>query len=67
MYIPLLFPYKLCYCFLFAFESYLLFFSLGYKTVDGLLQKMFEADLSKEDLDEEDESPNITNPVFGSV
>lgn len=35
--------------------------------MDGLLQKMFEADLSKEDLDEEDESPNITNPVFGSV
>ncbi|XP_031419480.1 two pore segment channel 3 [Clupea harengus] len=41
--------------------------SKRYKTVDGLLQKMFEADLSKEDLDEEDESPNITNPVFGSV
>ncbi|XP_063043101.1 two pore segment channel 3 [Engraulis encrasicolus] len=42
--------------------------SRRYKTVDGLLQRMFEADLSLEDIDEEDEeNPNFPNPVFGAV
>lgn len=41
---------------------------IGYKTVDGLLQRMFEADLSLDDIDEEEEeNPNFTNPLFGSV
>ncbi|XP_062392597.1 two pore segment channel 3 [Sardina pilchardus] len=41
--------------------------SKRYKTVDGLLQRMFEADLTLEDIDEEDENPTFPNPVFGSV
>uniref|UniRef100_A0AAY4ANT7 Ion transport domain-containing protein n=1 Tax=Denticeps clupeoides TaxID=299321 RepID=A0AAY4ANT7_9TELE len=42
-----------------------LFFS-GYKTVDGLLQRMFEADLSLEDADDMDD-PNFSNITFDSV
>ncbi|KAL2087299.1 hypothetical protein ACEWY4_018358 [Coilia grayii] len=41
--------------------------SRRYKTVDGLLQRMFEADLSLDDIDEDDENPTFSNPVFGSV
>ncbi|XP_056590898.1 two pore segment channel 3 [Triplophysa dalaica] len=38
------------------------------RTVDGLLQRMFETDLNSEDFDEEEE-PNInfSNPVFDSI
>ncbi|XP_076151868.1 two pore segment channel 3 isoform X2 [Alosa pseudoharengus] len=41
--------------------------SKRYKTVDGLLQRMFEADLTLDDIDEQDENPTFANPVFGSV
>ncbi|XP_030627734.1 two pore segment channel 3 [Chanos chanos] len=42
--------------------------SKRYKTIDGLLQRMFEGDLSLEDIDEEDpENMSFPNPAFGSV
>lgn len=46
--------------------------SKRYKTVDGLLQRMFEADLSLEDFaeDEDPDNPsnlNFSNPSFDSV
>uniref|UniRef100_A0AAY4ANS7 Ion transport domain-containing protein n=1 Tax=Denticeps clupeoides TaxID=299321 RepID=A0AAY4ANS7_9TELE len=40
--------------------------SKRYKTVDGLLQRMFEADLSLEDADDMDD-PNFSNITFDSV
>ncbi|XP_077059789.1 two pore calcium channel protein 1-like [Siphateles boraxobius] len=37
------------------------------RTVDGLLQRMFERDLRPEDFNEEEEPENFSNPVFDSV
>lgn len=44
----------------------------GYRTVDTLLQRMFEADLNLDDLAENDRieadsSGNFANPAFGAV
>lgn len=44
----------------------------GYRTVDALLQRMFEADLDPEDSAENDnaeaqQSGNLTNPSFSSA
>uniref|UniRef100_A0A3Q2E933 Two pore segment channel 3 n=1 Tax=Cyprinodon variegatus TaxID=28743 RepID=A0A3Q2E933_CYPVA len=47
------------------------FFFTGYRTVDALLQRMFEADLDPEDFAENDipEEPtgNFANPTFGAA
>lgn len=44
-------------------------FLSGYRTVDALLQRMFEADLDPEDFAEHEEaqSGNFSNPTFSSV
>lgn len=47
-------------------------FLSGYRTVDALLQRMFEADLNLDDLAENDKieadsSGNFANPAFDSV
>ena len=44
----------------------------GYRTVDSLLQRMFEADLDPEDFGGEDDPEessnfNFSNPVFSSI
>lgn len=47
------------------------FFFTGYRTVDALLQRMFEADLDPEDFAEtdipEDPTGNFANPTFGAA
>uniref|UniRef100_A0A9J7YJ90 Two pore segment channel 3 n=2 Tax=Cyprinus carpio TaxID=7962 RepID=A0A9J7YJ90_CYPCA len=50
-------------------KGLLLFYFPGSRTVDGLLQRMFETDLRHEDFNEEEEPENInfSNPVFDSV
>lgn len=47
-------------------------FLSGYRTVDALLQRMFEADLDPEDFAEHDDpeaqtNGNFANPTFSSV
>ncbi|XP_029904082.1 two pore segment channel 3 [Myripristis murdjan] len=43
--------------------------SKRYRTVDGLLQRMFEADLSPDDFaaEEDADTPNFSNPIFSSA
>uniref|UniRef100_A0A671T5N8 Two pore calcium channel protein 1-like n=1 Tax=Sinocyclocheilus anshuiensis TaxID=1608454 RepID=A0A671T5N8_9TELE len=50
-------------------KGLLLFYFPGSRTVDGLLQRMFETDLRTEDFNEEEEPENISfsNPAFDSV
>ncbi|CAG5947409.1 unnamed protein product [Menidia menidia] len=41
--------------------------SKRYRTVDALLQRMFEADIDPEDFSEEDDTGNFANPTFLSA
>uniref|UniRef100_A0A672ML09 Two pore calcium channel protein 1-like n=1 Tax=Sinocyclocheilus grahami TaxID=75366 RepID=A0A672ML09_SINGR len=52
-----------------SIEGLLLLYFSGSRTVDGLLQRMFETDIRPEDFVEEEEPENInfSNPVFDSV
>uniref|UniRef100_A0A9R1SJ09 Two pore segment channel 3 n=2 Tax=Cyprinus carpio TaxID=7962 RepID=A0A9R1SJ09_CYPCA len=68
-YVPFGPPIKLFSIASFLIKGLLLFYFPGSRTVDGLLQRMFETDLRHEDFNEEEEPENInfSNPVFDSV
>uniref|UniRef100_A0A671T2Y1 Two pore calcium channel protein 1-like n=1 Tax=Sinocyclocheilus anshuiensis TaxID=1608454 RepID=A0A671T2Y1_9TELE len=68
-YVPFGPPIKLFSIASFLIKGLLLFYFPGSRTVDGLLQRMFETDLRTEDFNEEEEPENISfsNPAFDSV